>query len=150
MGKVIKKAVKVATSPLSLVGGFGLGAAGEAAKSKNPLIRGLAYAGLAAAAVYTGGAAMGLTGAALATTTATTAASAGMSGVSSAQAEQAQAQARAESQRAAREAEIMRKQALLASQKAMSARQSTAAVIANKLKNTTTGLLGDEEEKLGG
>lgn len=131
--------VKAVTKPLSSLAG-----------SKNPLIRGLTYAALAAATVYTGGAAMGLTGAALATTTATTAAGAGMSGVSSAQADRAQAKAMAESKRAERESEIMRKQALLASQKAMSARQSTAAVIANKLKNTTTGLLGDEEEKLGG
>lgn len=81
----------------------------------------------------------------------------GMSGHQSVQAEEsmerqeaAQAQARADAYNAQREADILQKQALLASQKSLTARKSTAAQVANNLRNTSQSVLGEDEEKLGG
>lgn len=162
IGNIAKNPTKLVTNPLkqgfssfnkTMTGVFGqdLGTA-------------LTYGALVAAAVYTGGAAAGAMGVAGASGAAALGSTAGMAavgagayaGLSASQAqtlqekaEKAQAQAQAQAEQAERESTILQKQALLASQKSMTARQATAAQVANKLKNTTSGVLGDEEEKLG-
>ena len=121
---------------------------------------GLMFAPAGAAAAAGGGIMGGISaGATAAGATAVTSAAiaGGTMGHQSAQAEQsmerqeaAQAQARADAYNAQREADILQKQALLASQKSLTARKSTAAQVANNLRNTSQSVLGDDEEKLGG
>lgn len=126
--------------------------------------RALTYAALGAAAIWTGGAALGALGIGAGGAAAAGSAggiagtiAAGVGGYQSNQAEEsyerqsaAQERARTDAYNAQREADILQKQALLASQKSLTARKSTAAQVANNLRNTSQSILGDEEEKLGG
>lgn len=140
--------------------------------------RALTYAAIGVAAAWTGGAALGALGitsagaaagggmaGAMAGGAAAAGGAAGLAGglsgatmgYQSSQAEAsmerqeaAQAQARTDAYNAQREADILQKQALLASQKSLTARKSTAAQVANNLRNTSQSVLGEDEEKLGG
>lgn len=157
---IVKKIGKAITKPFKkAVGGIGKifrKAFGDELGSA------LMTAAIAAASIYTGGAAagaLGVTGASGAAALGSTAGmagvgAAGLSGYQAASATNAQiaAQQNAQNaaQRAANEAEIIRKRAMLAEQMSLSSRANTARNVRNVLQGLSTSSLGGSSQALGG